>query len=103
MIIGVPKEIKNHEYRVALTPGLVSMLSQAGHTILVQTMAGHKIGFTDSLYEHAGAKIVPDAESVYKQAELILKVKEPQSSEFPLLRQGQILFCFLHLAPDPEQ
>lgn len=103
MIIGVPKEIKNHEYRVGATPGLVSLLTQAGHTVLVQTLAGQKIGFTDSMYEHAGAKIVPNAAEVYHSAELIVKVKEPQNSEFPLLRQGQVLFCFLHLAPDPEQ
>lgn len=103
MIIGIPKEIKNHEYRVGATPGLISLLIQAGHTVLVETMAGHKIGFTDSMYEHAGAKIVPSAAAVYAGAEMIVKVKEPQSSEFPLLQKGQILFCYLHLAPDPEQ
>src|ERR1700722_213258 len=103
MIVGIPKEIKNHEYRVGATPGLVSLLTQAGHTVLVQTMAGHRIGFTDAMYEHAGAKIAPDAESVYHDAELIVKVKEPQRSEFPLLRREQVIFCFLHLAPDPEQ
>lgn len=103
MIIGIPKEIKNHEYRVGATPGLVSMLTQSGHTVLVQTAAGTKIGFTDAMYEHAGAKIVPSAEAVYGEAEMVVKVKEPQSSEFPLLRKGQVLFCFLHLAPDPEQ
>jgi len=103
MIVGVPKEIKNHEYRVGATPGLVSLLTQSGHTVLVETMAGHKIGFTDSMYEHAGAKIVSTPEEVYGQADLIVKVKEPQRSEFPLLRNGQMLFCFLHLAPDPEQ
>ncbi len=103
MIIGIPKEIKNHEYRVGATPGLVSLLTQSGHTVLVQTMAGNKIGFTDSMYERVGAKIVPNAETVYGEAELIVKVKEPQSSEFPLLRKGQVLFCYLHLAPDPEQ
>ncbi len=103
MIIGIPKEIKNHEYRVGATPGLVSLLTRAGHTVLVQTMAGHKIGYTDAMYEHVGAKIVPDAAAVYGGAEMVVKVKEPQSSEFPLLHPGQILFCFLHLAPDPEQ
>ncbi len=102
MIIGIPKEVKNHEYRVGATPGLVSLLVQAGHTVLVQTMAGHRIGFTDEMYVHAGAKIVPTAADVY-EAEMVVKVKEPQKSEFPLLREGQILFCFLHLAPDPEQ
>lgn len=103
MIIGIPKEVKNHEYRVGATPGLVSLLTQAGHTVLVQTQAGHRIGFTDEMYLHAGAKIVPSAEEIYAKAELVVKVKEPQSSEFPLLRKGQILFCYLHLAPDPEQ
>lgn len=103
MIIGVPKEIKNHEYRVGATPSLVNLLVQDGHIVLVQTLAGHKIGFTDEMYERAGAKIVLTPEALYGEAEMILKVKEPQSSEFPLLRQGQILFCFLHLAPDPEQ
>lgn len=103
MLIGIPKEIKNHEYRVGATPGLVSLLTQAGHTVLVQTMAGHKIGFTDEMYMKAGAKIVQTPEQVYGEAEFIVKVKEPQRSEFPLLRRGQILFCFLHLAPDPEQ
>lgn len=103
MIIGIPKEIKNQEYRVGATPSLVSLLIQAGHQVLVQTMAGHKIGFTDEMYQHAGAKIVPNVEKLYHEAEMILKVKEPQRSEFPLLHQGQILFCFLHLAPDPEQ
>lgn len=103
MIIGIPKEIKNHEYRVGATPGLVSLLVQAGHQVLIQTMAGHKIGFTDEMYARAGGKIVADAEHVYGGAEMIIKVKEPQNSEFPLLREGQILFCYLHLAPDPEQ
>jgi alanine dehydrogenase len=103
MIVGIPKEIKNHEYRVGATPGLVSLLTQAGHSVLVQSMAANKIGFTDSMYEHAGAKIVDRPEDIYGEAELIVKVKEPQRSEFPLLRQGQALFCFLHLAPDPEQ
>lgn len=103
MKIGIPKEIKNHEYRVGATPSLVSMLTSLGHTVFVQTMAGYKIGFTDEMYTHAGAKILSDAASVYAHSELIVKVKEPQSSEFSYLRKGQILFCFLHLAPDPEQ
>ncbi len=103
MLIGIPKEIKNHEYRVGATPGLVSMLTQDGHTVFVQTKAGLSIGFTDEMYTQAGATLVDTAEAVYGKAELIVKVKEPQKSEFPLLRKGQILFCFLHLAPDPEQ
>ncbi|MFC2049350.1 alanine dehydrogenase [Chlamydiota bacterium] len=103
MKIGIPKEIKNHEYRVGATPGLVSVLAQAGHTVIVQSTAGLKIGFSDAMYESAGAKIAATAAQVYHDAEMIVKVKEPQSSEFPLLRREQILFCFLHLAPDPEQ
>jgi alanine dehydrogenase len=102
MKIGVPKEIKNHEYRVGATPGLVSLLTRK-HEVIVQSNAGQKIGFTDLMYEKAGAKIVSTAEQIYHQAEMIVKVKEPQESEFPMLRQGQILFCYLHLAPDPEQ
>ncbi|MCH9625659.1 MAG: Alanine dehydrogenase 2 [Chlamydiales bacterium] len=103
MIIGIPKEIKNHEYRVGATPGLVSLLVQAGHSVVIQANAGQKIGFTDEMYSQVGAKILPTIESVYKEAEMIVKVKEPQNSEFPLMREGQVLFCFLHLAPDPEQ
>ncbi len=103
MLIGIPKEIKNHEYRVGATPGLVSLLTGAGHTVLIQARAAQSIGFSDEMYENAGGKIVEKAEQIYGEAELILKVKEPQRSEFPLLRKGQILFCFLHLAPDPEQ
>ncbi|NGX61614.1 MAG: Alanine dehydrogenase [Chlamydiae bacterium] len=103
MKIGIPKELKNHEYRVGATPGLVSMLTKSGHSVFVQTHAGHRIGFTDEHYVQAGAVILPTIEAVYGEAEMIVKVKEPQSAEFPLLRQGQILFCFLHLAPNPEQ
>lgn len=102
MNIGVPKEIKNHEYRVGATPAVVNLLVRSGHTVLVQASAGTKIGYTDEMYREAGATIVPTAEKVY-EAEMIIKVKEPQGSEFPLLRKGQILFCYLHLAPDPEQ
>ena len=102
MQIGIPKECKNHEYRVGATPGLVSLLTQAGHQVLVQTDAGAAIGYDDKQYEHAGATIVPTMEAAY-QAEMIVKVKEPQPKEFPLMKKGQILFCFLHLAPDPEQ
>lgn len=102
MIIGIPKEIKNHEYRIGATPSMVRMLVDAGHQVLVQTHAGDKIGYTDNMFASAGAKIAGSAEEVYR-AEMIIKVKELQSSEFPLLREGQILFCYLHLAPDPEQ
>lgn len=102
MLIGIPKEIKNHEYRVGATPAMVYALCQAGHQVLIETNAGAKIGFTNEMYQAAGAKIVSTAEEVYK-AEMVIKVKEPQDSEFPLLREGQILFCYLHLAPDPHQ
>jgi alanine dehydrogenase len=102
MIIGIPKEIKNHEYRVGATPAMVRALVEAGHQVLVQANAGTKIGFTDAMYTAAGARIVATAPEIYK-AEMIIKVKEPQDAEFPLLREGQILFCYLHLAPDPEQ
>lgn len=102
MKIGIPKEVKNHEYRIGATPGLVSLLTQDGHEVYVQTNAGKMIGFTDKMYVAAGAKIAPTAKDVYK-SEMIIKVKEPQKSEFPLMHEGQILFCYLHLAPDPEQ
>src|SRR3972149_3425850 len=103
MKIGVPKEIKDHEYRVGATPQMVQTLIGAGHSVLVQSNAGEKIGFSDELYEQAGAIIVGSAKELYKDSEMIIKVKEPQSSEFPLLREGQVLFCYLHLAPDPVQ
>lgn len=102
MIIGIPKEIKNHEYRVGATPSMVRMFVEAGHTVFVQKNAGHEIGFTDEMYQSAGAQLVDTAKDVYK-AEMIIKVKEPQESEFSLLRKGQILFCYLHLSPDPIQ
>lgn len=102
MLIGVPKEIKNHEYRVGATPAMVYALKQAGHEIMVETQSGTKIGFTDEMFQNAGAIIVGTAAEVYK-AEMIIKVKEPQESEYPLLKEGQILFCYLHLAPDPIQ
>jgi alanine dehydrogenase len=102
MLIGIPKEVKNHEYRVGATPDIVKTLILAGHLVLVQAGAGMASGFTDQEYEAAGAKIVGTAKEVY-EAEMIIKVKEPQASEFPLLKEGQILFCYLHLAPDPEQ
>lgn len=101
MIIGIPKEVKNHEYRVGATPVLVRSLVEAGHTVLVEKGAGEKIGFHDPLYTAFGAKIVASAKEVY-EAEMIVKVKEPQPSEIPLLKEGQVLFCFLHLAPDLE-
>ena len=103
MLIGVPKEIKNHEYRVGLTPSSVRELVAHGHQVLVQREAGAGIGASDDDYARAGATLAPDAESVFAQAEMIVKVKEPQAAERRLLREGQILFTYLHLAPDPEQ
>jgi alanine dehydrogenase len=102
MIIGIPKEIKNHEYRVGATPSMVRTLVEAGHQVFVETKAGTLIGFSDEMYQKAGAKIVLTAAEVY-ECEMIIKVKELQGSEFPLLKKGQILFCYLHLAPDPVQ
>ena len=101
MMIGIPKEIKNHEYRVGATPALVQALVLAGHIVFVQTGTGTAIGFSDQMYEEMGAKIVSIPAQVY-EAEMIIKVKEPQKSEFSLLKEGQILFCFLHLAPNLE-
>ena len=103
MLIGVPKEIKVHEYRVGLTPAGVRELAAHGHQIIVQTQAGVGIGISDALYEAAGAKIVPDAAEVFARAEMVIKVKEPQAVECKMLREGQVLFTYLHLAPDPEQ
>ncbi len=102
IVIGIPKEIKNHEYRVGATPGFVKTLIQHGHTVLVEKSAGAKIGYSDEMYIESGAKIVSSAKEAYS-ADMIIKVKEPQASEYKLLREGQILFTYLHLAPDPEQ
>jgi len=101
MKIGIPKEVKNHEYRVGITPNGVNELIQLGHSIIVQTDAGSKIGFSDTDYERAGATISSTASEVYK-SEMIVKVKEPQPEEFDYLDDTQILFTYLHLAPDPE-
>lgn len=103
MLIGVPKEIKNHEYRVGLTPVSIRELVSHGHTVTVQTGAGAGIGESDSAYESAGATIAASAEDVFANADMIVKVKEPQTAECKMLRSGQILFTYLHLAPDPEQ
>src|ERR1700722_15928944 len=102
MIIGIPKEIKNHEYRVGATPSMVRALTEAGHAVFVEHLAGDTIGFSDEMYAAAGAKIVKSAEEIYA-CEMVIKVKEPLESEYPLLREGLILFCYLHLAPDPIQ
>lgn len=101
MRIGVPKEIKDHEYRVGLTPAGARTLSAAGHTVLVETGAGARIGFSDADYAAAGARIATTAAEVYAGAELIVKVKELQAAEFALTRPGQILFAYQHFAPDP--
>ena len=103
MRVGVPKEIKNHEYRVGLTPPSVSDLVAAGHTVFVQTGAGLGIDFEDSDYVAAGATILPDAASVFAQSDMIVKVKEPQPSEIALLEPRHVLFTYLHLAADKPQ
>lgn len=102
MLIGIPKEIKNHEYRVGATPAGVRELVNAGHKVIVQKDAGTAIDFTDAQYVAAGASIVDSAKDVYGQAEMILKVKEPQKSECEIIRKGQIVFSYLHLAAEPE-
>ncbi|MCP3459780.1 alanine dehydrogenase [Bradyrhizobium sp. CCGUVB23] len=103
MKIGVPKEIKTHEYRVGLTPGAVREYVAAGHSVLVETNAGDGIGATDEDYRGAGATILDTARDVFSSSDMIVKVKEPQPSEWVQLRENQILFTYLHLAPDPEQ
>jgi alanine dehydrogenase len=103
MLIGVPKEIKIEENRIGLTPGTVRELVQRGHAVLVETNAAHTIGIDDTDFAAAGASIAGDASEVFARADMIVKVKEPQPSEFGLLREDQILFTYLHLAPDPAQ
>ena len=103
MLVGVPKEIKVHEYRVGLTPDSVREFVVHGHKVLVETKAGAGIGRSDEDYRVAGAQIAGDAKEVFERAEMIVKVKEPQAPERRMLRDGQILFTYLHLAPDPEQ
>ena len=103
MRIGVPKEIKNHEYRVGLVPASVRELRQAGHTLLVEANAGAGIGFSDDDYRKAGGEILATAGEIFATAEMVVKVKEPQPAECKQLRPGELLFTYLHLAPDPEQ
>jgi len=103
MKIGVPKEIKVHEYRVGMVPASVRELVLHGHEVIVETNAGLGIGAPDADYVKAGAKIAPNAASVFAEAEMIVKVKEPLESEFALLREGQVLFTYLHIAADPDQ
>ncbi|WMJ19984.1 alanine dehydrogenase [Geobacillus kaustophilus] len=102
MIIGVPKEIKNNENRVAITPAGVLSFVQAGHTVLIEKEAGVGSGFSDSDYARAGAQIIERAEDVWAQADMVMKVKEPLPSEYGYFRPGLILFTYLHLAADPE-
>lgn len=102
MIIGIPKEIKNWENRVSLTPAGTKSFVDNGHTVLVQTSAGFGSGFDDEEYVKMGAKIIPTIEEIYKKSDMIIKVKEPQKSEYALLREGQLLFTYLHLAVEPE-
>jgi alanine dehydrogenase len=103
MLIGVPKEVKNNEYRVGLVPSSVRELISQGHQVIVQSGAGSKIQCEDADYQQAGATIVASEKEIFKQAELIVKVKEPQTQECKMLRENQIIFTYLHLAPDPEQ
>jgi len=103
MRVGVPKEIKNHEYRVGLTPGSVAELVHAGHEVIVETKAGMGIDFDDKAYTDAGARIVATAADVFDQAEMIVKVKEPQQSEIAMLKPHHLLFTYLHLAADKPQ
>ncbi|MBO6890294.1 MAG: alanine dehydrogenase, partial [Thalassospira sp.] len=103
MLIGVPKEIKNHEYRVGLVPFAVRELVHNGHKVVIETQAGSGIGVSDDDYRAAGAEILGDAKTVFEKAEMIVKVKEPQAVECEMLREGQLLFTYLHLAPDLPQ
>ena len=103
MIVGIPKEIKNHEYRIGMTPAGVRELVNRGHQVLVETEGGVGVGFDNASYEAVGAQIVSSPEDIFAAADMIIKVKEPQPNECRMLRSGQILFTYLHLAPDPEQ
>src|SRR5688572_11916518 len=100
MIIGVPREIKEQEHRVALLPSAAYQLIKRGHKVIVERKAGAGAGYPDEDYEKAGATLVEDHAAVFAQAELIVKVKEPLPAEYPLLRKGQVLFTYLHLAPN---
>ena len=103
MLIGVPKELKVHEYRVGLVPGSVRELMHHGHQVMIETNAGAGIGIDDDAYRAVGAEIVGSPEEVFAAADMIVKVKEPQPSEYTLLREGQLLYTYLHLAPDEPQ
>ena len=103
MLIGVPKEIKDEEHRVGMTPGSVKELTRRGHDVLVETGAAHRIGIDDADFIAAGARIAAGAADIFAKADMIVKVKEPQPVELAMLREGQVLFTYLHLAPDPDQ
>ncbi len=103
MLVGVPKEIKSHEYRVGMTPTSVREMTRQGHDVVVETNAGAGIGATDNDYSSAGAIILDSAEEIFAKAQMIVKVKEPQAVERAMLREGQLLYTYLHLAPDPAQ
>ncbi len=103
MLVGVPKEIKNHEYRVGMTPASVRELTSRGVDVIVQLGAGEQIGLSDEQYMAAGATLVGTAKEIFGRADMVVKVKEPQPVECAMLREGQILYTYLHLAPDPEQ
>jgi alanine dehydrogenase len=102
MIVGLPKEIKDNEYRVGLTPAGVRALTDASHQVIVEKNAGEGSGFDDALYQKAGAQIIDSADDVWAQGDMIVKVKEPIAPEYPRMREGQLLFTYLHLAPDKE-
>ena len=102
MIVGLPKEIKDNEYRVGLTPAGVRALTDAGHEVVVQTSAGEGSGFDDGLYQKAGARLLDSADDVWAKADMIVKVKEPIEPEYSRMREGQLLFTYLHLAPDKQ-
>ena len=99
MLVGIPKEVKNHEYRVGANPELVYMLTHAGHSVVIETNAGKALGYTDEIYKKAGAKIVQTAKEAW-DAEMVIKVKEPQPAEFAYMRENLILFCSYILAPN---
>jgi alanine dehydrogenase len=103
MKIGVPKEIKNNEYRVGMTPAAVRELTARGHSVFIETKAADAIDLSDAIYTKAGARILPNAAAVFAEADMIVKVKEPQPQEIALMKPGQTLFAYLHLAPDPKQ
>ena len=102
MIIGVPKEIKLQEHRIGLTPDSVNILFKKGHEVLIETNGGFEAGFTNENYKKAGAKIIKTAEEIFKKAEIIVKVKEPQMNEVKMIRENQIIYTYLHLAAAKE-